>query len=87
MHALVSTHVLAPVLVGLYYRSVVDLRTHLRRAARARWAKATPGQKKQAMAHALRAFWDGLTPEQRSAEMKRRAKVRNRNKARKAKRE
>jgi hypothetical protein len=34
---------------------------------------------------AARIFWDSLTPEERSAEMKRRAKVRKRNKAGKAK--
>jgi hypothetical protein len=32
-----------------------------------------------------RAYWDNLTPEQRSAEMKRRARVRNQNRARKSK--
>ena len=32
-----------------------------------------------------RAYWDNLTPEERSAEMKRRAKVRNQNRARKSK--
>ena len=57
---------------------MVDLRTHLRRALRKRWAKATEQDKKEAAAHASRAYWDGLTPEQRSVEMKRRAKVRTR---------
>jgi hypothetical protein len=64
---------------------MVDLRTHLRRAARKRWAKASEEEKKAAVAHASRAYWDNLTPEERSAEMKRRAAKRKRNKARKAK--
>ena len=34
---------------------------------------------------AVSAFWAKLSPEERSAEMKRRAKVRNQNRARKAK--
>jgi hypothetical protein len=75
MHApLLSTVVLAP-LSRLGYRTdvVVDLRTHLRRAARKRWAKASDEQKKAAVAHASHAYWDKLTPEERSAEMKRRA--------------
>jgi hypothetical protein len=63
----------------------MDLRTHLRRAARARWAKATETEKKTTAARASRAYWDSLTPEQRSAEMKRRAQVRKQNRARKSK--
>jgi len=56
--------------------AMVDLRTHLRRASRARWDKATEAEKKSATSHAAKAYWDRLTPEQRSAEMKRRAKKR-----------
>jgi hypothetical protein len=55
---------------------MVDLRTHLRRAVRKRWANATEADKKKAAAHASHAYWDALAPAQRSAEMKRRAKVR-----------
>jgi hypothetical protein len=54
--------------------AVVDLRTHLRRAARARWAKATDAEKKAPESHAAKSYWARLTPEERSAEMKRRAK-------------
>jgi len=63
----------------------MDLRTHLRRAVRKRWANATEEEKKEATSKAGRASWAKLTPEQRSAEMKRRAAVRAKNRARKAK--
>jgi hypothetical protein len=56
----------------------MDLNTHLERARRKRWAKATKAEKQAAVSHASRAYWDSLTPEQRSAEMKRRAKKRKR---------
>jgi hypothetical protein len=52
---------------------MVDLRTHLKRAIRTRWAKATKEEKQAAVKHASHAYWDALTPEERSAEMKRRA--------------
>ena len=58
---------------------MVELATHLRRALKKRWAKASESEKKAAVAHASRAYWDKLTPEERSAEMKRRAKVRAKN--------
>ena len=64
---------------------MVDLRTHLRRALKKRWANATAEEKKESARRAVKGFWDNLSPEQRSAEMKRRAKVRKRNKAGKAK--
>jgi predicted Fe-S protein YdhL (DUF1289 family) len=57
---------------------MVDLRTHLRRAIRKRWAKATDEEKKAAVSHASRAFWDRLSPEERSAIMKARAARRKR---------
>jgi len=47
-----------------------------RKAARARWAKATPEQRAKAAAQMSRAYWDSLSAEERSAEMKRRAKKR-----------
>ena len=64
---------------------MVDLRTHLRRAARKRWAEATTEEKHATAAHAATAYWAGMTAEERSAEMKRRAAKRKRNKAGKAK--
>jgi hypothetical protein len=56
--------------------AMVSLREHQRKAARARWAKVTAKQRAEAAAHASRAYWDAMSPEQRSAEMKRRAKKR-----------
>jgi|HubBroStandDraft_6_1064221.scaffolds.fasta_scaffold11322_3 hypothetical protein len=56
--------------------AMVDLNTHLRRARSKRWKGKTDGEKKATAAHASRAYWDSMTKEQRSAEMKRRAKVR-----------
>jgi hypothetical protein len=52
---------------------MVDLRTHLKRAIRARWNKASKEEKQAAAQHASRAYWDALSPEERSAEMRRRA--------------
>lgn len=64
---------------------VVDLRTHLKKALRKRWAEASDDQKKEAASHAVQAYWAQLTPEERSTEMKRRAAVRAKNRARKTK--
>jgi hypothetical protein len=47
--------------------------------ARARWSRIPPETR------ATQSYWAKLTPKQRSAEMKRRAKVRNQNRARKSK--
>ena len=58
---------------------MVDLTTHLRRALKKRWANASDADKKAAVAHASRGYWDKLSTEERSAEMKRRAKVRAKN--------
>jgi hypothetical protein len=58
--------------------AVVDLRTHLKKALRKRWANASDEEKKQAASHAVQAYWAKLTPEERSAEMKRRAAKRTR---------
>lgn len=41
-----------------------------------RAAKLTPEERSEGAAVASRAYWDALTPEERSAEMKRRAKKR-----------
>jgi len=59
---------------------MVDLREHLRRAAKTRWAKATKEEKAATAAHASRAYWDSLSREERSKEMKRRAAKRKRRK-------
>jgi hypothetical protein len=51
-------------------------------ARRKAWEKATQQERKKikdAAGKGLRAWWDGLTAEERSAEMRRRAKVRERN--------
>lgn len=58
--------------------AVDSLREHQRKAAQARWAKVTPQQRAKAAAHMSRAYWDAMSPEERSAEMKRRAKKRRR---------
>ena len=55
---------------------MVDLNEHLDRARKKRWERATAAQKQAAASHASRAYWDSLTPEERSAEMKRRAEKR-----------
>jgi len=62
---------------------MVDLRTHLRRAIRRRWEKATADEKQKAASKASRGYWDKLGPDERSAEMKRRAEVRKKNQKRK----
>jgi hypothetical protein len=49
-------------------------------------AKLTPEQRSERGRKLAEAHWAKLSPEERSVEMKRRAKVRTRNKARKAKR-
>jgi hypothetical protein len=53
--------------------AIDTLKEHLRKAARKRWAKATNKEKAASASKASRAYWDALTPKQRSAEMKRRA--------------
>jgi hypothetical protein len=62
---------------------MVDLSTHLRRARKKRWENSTEEEKKAAVSNASRAYWDALSPEERSAEMKRRAVVRAKNAKRK----
>ena len=58
---------------------MVDLATHLRRARKKRWKNATQEEKSATMQHASRAYWDRLTLEERSVEMKRRAAKRKKN--------
>jgi hypothetical protein len=62
------------------FERMVDLRTHLRKAARARWSKATKAEKQAAASKASRAYWDALSPEERSVEMRRRAAKRKKRK-------
>lgn len=75
-----------PIMRDSYAPMVDTLRQHLKKAARARWAKATTKEKKASASKASRAYWDALTPAQRSAEMKRRAAKRKRRKRKTTKR-
>jgi hypothetical protein len=54
-------------------------------AGRKRWKGTTKKERTEQAQGAARIFWDSLTPEERSAEMKQRAAKRKRNKARKTK--
>lgn len=49
-------------------------------AGKARWKGVSAKERKELMRQASRAYWDSLSPEERSAEMKRRAKKRKRKK-------
>jgi hypothetical protein len=49
-------------------------------AARKGWAQKTQAEKKARVSNASRAYWDKLSPEERSAEMKRRAAKRKKKK-------
>jgi hypothetical protein len=51
------------------------------KGARERWKGKTKAEKSATAAHASRAYWDSMSPEERSAEMKRRAKKRGRKKS------
>lgn len=44
-----------------------------RKGAKTRWAGKSEDERKATAQVASRAYWDSMTPEQRSAEMKRRA--------------
>jgi len=48
-----------------------------------RWERAGAEEKQKTASQASRGYWDKLTPEERSAEMKRRAEVRKRNRKKK----
>lgn len=65
--------------------TVDKLTAHLRKAAKKRWEGKTAEQKAATAKKASIAYWDSMTPEARSEEMRRRAKVRAANKAAKAK--
>jgi hypothetical protein len=54
--------------------------TTTKQAGRKRWRNVSVEERKELMSEASRAFWDALSPEQRSAEMKRRAKKRKKRK-------
>lgn len=73
-----------PIMRDAHAAMVDTLKAHLRKAARARWAKASKKEKTAAASKASRAYWDALTPEERSAEMKRRAAKRKKNRRRRA---
>jgi hypothetical protein len=63
----------------------ITLNEHLRRMREKRWRNATKEERQKATSLAGRAAWANFTPEERSVEMKRRAKVRESNRAVKAK--
>jgi len=58
---------------------MIDLKTHLKGARRARWANASDEGKRAFASKGGHAYWDSMTPKQRSAEMKRRAAERKKN--------
>jgi hypothetical protein len=62
-----------------------DLKAHLRKALRKRWDEATEEDKHKAASVASLSYWKSKTPKERSAEMKKRAKVRAKNRGRKKK--
>jgi len=59
---------------------MTSLEKHLKAAREKRWANATDEQKQETARVASRAYWDSMTPEQRSAEVKRRWEKRKQNK-------
>lgn len=60
-------------------------RAKLKAGGRKRWKGVERKERSKILSAAGKASWANMTPEERSAEMKRRAKVRNQNRARKAK--
>jgi hypothetical protein len=52
---------------------VVSLKEHLKHARAARWKGKTKAEKSASAKSAANAYWAKLSPEERSAEMKRRA--------------
>jgi hypothetical protein len=65
---------------------IVIPRAQLRAAGRERWKGVKKQERSEILSAAGKASWINMTPEERSAEMKRRMKVRKRNQARKKKR-
>jgi hypothetical protein len=64
---------------------VVLSRAKLKAAGRARWKGVEKKERSRILSAAGKASWANMTPEERSVEMKRRAKVRERNRAVKGK--
>jgi hypothetical protein len=62
---------------------VVLSRARLKAAGRARWKGVKKKERSQILSAAGKASWAKLTPEERSREMRRRAKVRKRNREKK----
>jgi hypothetical protein len=60
-----------------------DLKAHLRKALRKRWDEATDEDKHKAASVASLSYWKNKTPKERSAEMKKRAEVRAKNRRKK----
>jgi len=55
---------------------MVSLEKHLKQAREKRWEGKSSAEKSATASHASRAYWDSLSPEERSAEMKRRWQTR-----------
>jgi hypothetical protein len=66
---------------------IVIARERLRAAGRKRWKGVAKGDRSGILSAAGKASWADMTPEGRSAEMKRRMKVRKRNRLRKERQE
>jgi hypothetical protein len=60
---------------------IVIPRARLRAAGRKRWKGVSKSERRKIGSAGGKASWADLTPEERSVEMKRRAKVRERNRA------
>jgi hypothetical protein len=54
----------------------MDTKEAGRRGGKRRAKQMTDEQRSQAASHAVKSFWDALSPEQRSAEMRKRARKR-----------
>lgn len=53
-----------------------ELRQYLAERTREQWRRVSKKKRSELASHAAKGYWDSLTPEQRQAEMKRRAAVR-----------
>lgn len=67
-------------------RYIVFNREYFAEQRRKAWKKLSDEERKQAASKASRAYWDSLTKEQRSAEMKRRAAKRKKKSTRQRRR-
>lgn len=61
------------------------VRAYFSEIGRKAWKGVSAKAKKARASHAAHSRWESMTPEERSAEMKRRARVRNQNRTRKSK--